>query len=109
MEKLVSPLKLRRMSVSHVYDLDAIGPKLVPLRISKGLSQQDFADLLKVSFDVVEGWENCLVAVPLTHALRSNICKVCGLDIVQFNRHFEAQSVDTSPTVHNRRSTDRPN
>jgi transcriptional regulator with XRE-family HTH domain len=109
MEKLVSPLKLRRMSISYVYDLEVLGPKLVPLRISKGLSQQDLADLLKVSLDVVEGWENGLIAVPLTNALRSNICKVFSLNILQFNSYFEAQKADTSPPVHNRRATDRQN
>jgi transcriptional regulator with XRE-family HTH domain len=109
MEKLVSPLKLLRMSISYVYDLEVFGPKLVPLRISKGLSQQDFADSLKVSLDVVESWENGLVEVDLTNALRGKICKVFGLTLLEFNRHFEAQKEYDNPPVHNRRSTDRSN
>ncbi len=109
MEKLVSPLKLRRMSIGYVYDIDAMGPKLVPLRISKGLSQQDLADLLKVSLGTVEGWENGLVAVDLTDVLRSKICKVLDLSTLEFNRHFEAQLWTPEPAVHNRRSTDSSN
>jgi len=94
MEKLVSPLKILRNAASFVYDTEEVGPKIGALRISKGLSPQDLAEALCVPVERLEGWENGEVEVILTDTLRKKICKVFGLTVLQFKRHFEWKDLD---------------
>jgi transcriptional regulator with XRE-family HTH domain len=109
MEKLVSPLKLRRNTATFVYDTEEVGPKLGALRRSQGLTQQDLADALRISVDVLETWENGLVEVYLTDALRRKVCKVFGINSAEFCRHFEWKDLDSLNTAGISQISDRAN
>jgi transcriptional regulator with XRE-family HTH domain len=109
MEKLVSPLKILRNTVSFVYESERLGQRFVALRESRKLTQQDLADSLGLSLNTLEDWENGIVEPVLTGAEIKRLSKVLEISLFQLFEILEIKPFREIYPVFNRRSTDREN
>jgi transcriptional regulator with XRE-family HTH domain len=109
MEKLVSPLKLRRMSVFRAERIEGFEALFSSLRELKNLTQQDLADALGVSLSTVEDWENGLAEAELSDVQVRKLYKVLGITRKRVFDEYGLKPTYESVTTHDRRSTDRQN
>jgi transcriptional regulator with XRE-family HTH domain len=109
MEKLVSPLKILRDTVSFVYESEEIGQRFIELRELKGLTQQDLAVSLGVSLNTLEAWEDGIVEPVLTGAEIKRLSKVLEITLLQLFEILEIKPFREIYPVLNRRSTDSSN
>jgi transcriptional regulator with XRE-family HTH domain len=109
MEKLVSPLKILRDTVSFVYESERLGQRFVALRELKNLTQQDLADSLGLSLNTLEDCENGIVAPVLTGAEIRRLSKFLEISLFQLFEILEIKPFREIYPVFNRRSTDSSN
>jgi transcriptional regulator with XRE-family HTH domain len=106
MENLISPLKLRRMSILRTQRIEGFEALFSSLREQKNLTQQDLANALGVSLRTVEDWENGLAEAELDDVQAKKLYKVLGITLKQLiNKYGLNVSYESCP-AHNRRSTD---
>jgi transcriptional regulator with XRE-family HTH domain len=109
MEELISPLKLRRMSVFRTQRIEGFEALFSSLREQKNLTQQNLADALGVSLRTVEDWENGFAEAELDDVQVRKLYKVLGVTRKQLINEYGLKVSYESFPAHNRRATDSPN